>query len=75
MPGLGHDLVEHKLPIKPSFKPYKQPRTNVNPYSYDRVKEEINKLQLSLLGLVDMLIGSLILCLLRKRNKETSCLH
>jgi hypothetical protein len=26
MPGLSRDLVEHKLPIKPGFKPYKQPR-------------------------------------------------
>jgi hypothetical protein len=23
MPGLSRDLVEHKLPIKPGFKPYK----------------------------------------------------
>jgi hypothetical protein len=37
-------LVEHKLPIKPSFKPYKQPRTNFNPDIYDRVKEEISQL-------------------------------
>jgi hypothetical protein len=37
-------LVEHKLPIKPGFKPYKQPRRNFNPDIYDRVKEEINQL-------------------------------
>jgi hypothetical protein len=44
MPGLSHDLVEHKLPIKHGFKSYKRPRRNFNPDIYDRVKEEINKL-------------------------------
>jgi hypothetical protein len=44
MPGLSRDLVEHKLPIKPGFKPYKQPHRNFNPDIYDRVKEEINRL-------------------------------
>jgi hypothetical protein len=44
MPGLSRDLVEHKLPIKPGFKPYKQSRRNFNPDIYDRVKEEINRL-------------------------------
>jgi hypothetical protein len=44
MPGLSRDLVEHKLPIKPGFKPYKQPRRNFNPDIYDQVKEEINRL-------------------------------
>jgi hypothetical protein len=42
MPGLSRDLVEHKLPVKPGFKPYKQPHRNFNPDIYDRVKEEIN---------------------------------
>jgi hypothetical protein len=44
MLGLSRDLVEHKLPIKSGFKPYKQPRRNSNPDIYDRVKEEINRL-------------------------------
>jgi hypothetical protein len=44
MPGLSRDLVEHKLPIEPGFKPYKQPRRNFNHDIYDRVKEEINRL-------------------------------
>jgi hypothetical protein len=25
MPGLDHSIVEHRLPIKPGYKPYKQP--------------------------------------------------
>jgi hypothetical protein len=33
--NLSRDLVEHCLPIKPSFKPYKQPRRNFNPDIYD----------------------------------------
>jgi hypothetical protein len=76
MPGSSRDLVEHRLPIKPGFRPYKQPRRNFNPDIYDRVKEEVNRLlDASLLGFIVMLIGSLILCLLRKKNKKASCLH
>jgi hypothetical protein len=25
MPGLNHSIFEHRLPIKPGYKPYKQP--------------------------------------------------
>jgi hypothetical protein len=72
MTGLSRDLVEHHLPIKPGFRPYKQPRRNFNPDIYDRVKEEVNRLLVqSLLGLVVMLIGSLILCLLRKKERKS----
>jgi hypothetical protein len=42
MPGLSRDLVDNRLPIKPSFKPYKKPCRNFNLDIYDRVKEEIN---------------------------------
>ena len=44
MPGLSHDLVEHWLPIKAGFRPYKQPSRCFNPVVYDRIKEEINYL-------------------------------
>jgi hypothetical protein len=44
MPDLSPDLVEHRLSIKSSFRPYKQPRRNFNPDIYDRVKEEVNRL-------------------------------
>jgi len=44
MPGLSRDLVEHRLPIKAGFKPYKQPARHFNPSIYDRIKEEINRL-------------------------------
>ena len=44
MPSLSPDLVEHQLPIKASFRPYKQPPMRFNPVMYDRIKEEINHL-------------------------------
>ena len=42
MLGLSRDLVEHHLPIKAGFRPYKQPARCFNPSIYDRIKEEIN---------------------------------
>ena len=44
MPGLSRDLVEHRLPIKASFRSYKQPARRFNPAMNDRIKEEINRL-------------------------------
>jgi hypothetical protein len=44
MPGLSCELVEHRLPIKDGFRPYKQPMLRFNSDIYDRVKEEINRL-------------------------------
>nr|AAX96785.1 retrotransposon protein, putative, unclassified [Oryza sativa Japonica Group]ABA92547.1 retrotransposon protein, putative, unclassified [Oryza sativa Japonica Group] len=44
MLGLSRDLVEHRLPIKPGFRPHKQPPRRFNPFLYDRVKEQIELL-------------------------------
>ena len=46
MPVLSRDLVEleHRLPIKAGFRPYKQPAMCFNPVMYDRIKEEINRM-------------------------------
>jgi hypothetical protein len=44
MPSLNRDLVEHGLPIKAGFRPYKQPARHFNPAIYDRIKKEINRL-------------------------------
>src|SRR5579883_831541 len=44
MSGLSRELVEHRLPIKAGFRPYKQPARCFNSIIYDRVKEEINRL-------------------------------
>ena len=38
MPGLSRDLVEHRLPIKAGFRPYKQPSRHFNPIMYDLIK-------------------------------------
>ena len=44
MSGLSCELVEHQLPIKEGFRPYKQPSRRFNPEIYNRVKEEANQL-------------------------------
>jgi len=44
MPGLSRDLVEHRLPIKKGFRPYKQLPRRFNSAINDRIKEEINRL-------------------------------
>jgi hypothetical protein len=44
MPLLSRELVEHRLPIKDGFRPYKQPARRFNSDIYDHVKEEINRL-------------------------------
>jgi hypothetical protein len=35
MPGLSRDLVEHRLPIKVGFRPFKQHARRHNPLLYD----------------------------------------
>jgi hypothetical protein len=35
MSGLSRELVEHRLPIKSGFRPYKQPARCFNPVIYD----------------------------------------
>jgi hypothetical protein len=44
MRDLSRELVEHRLPIKSGFRPYKQPTRRFNPIIYDRVKEEVERL-------------------------------
>uniref|UniRef100_J3MEC9 Uncharacterized protein n=1 Tax=Oryza brachyantha TaxID=4533 RepID=J3MEC9_ORYBR len=44
MPGLSRELVEHRLPIKSGFRPYKQPPRRFSSNIYDQVKEEIGRL-------------------------------
>jgi hypothetical protein len=44
MPGLSSQLVEHRLPIKASFRPYKQGAWNFKPEIVRRVKEEVDRL-------------------------------
>ena len=44
MLGLDRSLVEHQLPIKPGFKPYKQPPRRMANEVILKVKEEIERL-------------------------------
>jgi hypothetical protein len=44
MPGLSRELVEHQLPIKAGFRPYKQGALNFKPEIVGRVKEEVDRL-------------------------------
>ncbi|XP_073138571.1 uncharacterized protein [Henckelia pumila] len=44
MPGLDRHLVEHRLPIKDYFKPYKQPSRKMSKEVEAKVKDEIEKL-------------------------------
>jgi hypothetical protein len=58
MSGLGRDLVEHRLPIKDRFKPFKHPPRTFNPLLYDHIKEEVNGCwRLGLLDRVGTLSG------------------
>jgi hypothetical protein len=41
MPGLSRELIEHRLPIKTGFRPYKEPAWRFNPIIHDRVKEGV----------------------------------
>jgi hypothetical protein len=42
MPGLDRSIVEHRLPIKPGFKPYKQPLRKIEVLA--DVKKEVERL-------------------------------
>jgi hypothetical protein len=42
MPRLGRELIEHQLPIKDGFRPYKEGAQNFKPEIVSRVKEEVD---------------------------------
>src|SRR5215470_6194611 len=44
MPGLNTDIVVHRLPIKPEFKPVKQKLRRMKPDILLKIKEEVRKL-------------------------------
>jgi hypothetical protein len=44
MPGSRRELIEHRLPIKADFRPYKQGARNFKPEIIGRVKEEVDRL-------------------------------
>nr|CAE75872.1 OSJNBa0042N22.17 [Oryza sativa Japonica Group]CAE76044.1 B1248C03.3 [Oryza sativa Japonica Group] len=44
MPGLSRSIVEHRLPLKPGFKPYQQPLRRCKADMLEPVKAEIKRL-------------------------------
>jgi hypothetical protein len=44
MSGLDQELVEHRLPIKRGFRPFKQPSRNYNQGILGKIKEEDQRL-------------------------------
>jgi hypothetical protein len=41
MPGLSRELVEHRLPIKTGFRPYKQPARRFNTIIHNQVEDKV----------------------------------
>ena len=44
MPGLDRSIVEHRLPIKPGYRPFKQASRRFNPNVLDDIKKESERL-------------------------------
>jgi hypothetical protein len=44
MPGLSRKLIEHRLPIKAGFRPYKQGARNFKPEIVRRVEDKVDQL-------------------------------
>jgi hypothetical protein len=44
MPSLDRSIVEHRLPIKPRYRPFQQYPRQCNPKIYPNIKAEITKL-------------------------------
>ena len=44
MPGLNRSIVEHRLPIKPRYRPFKQAPRRFNPIILNDIKKETKRL-------------------------------
>ena len=44
MSGLDRSIVEHRLPIKPEYRPFKQAPRRFNPSVLDDIKKETKRL-------------------------------
>ena len=44
MPGVDHSIVEHRLSIKPGYRPFKQAPRRFNPNVLDDIKKETENL-------------------------------
>jgi hypothetical protein len=73
MPGLSREIVEHRLPIKFGFRPFKQKARTFCTDLLPRLKDEIHRLlELILLDLADTQSGSPILYRWRRKNQVSS---
>jgi hypothetical protein len=72
MPGLDRSIVEHRLPIKSGFKPYKQPPQKIykDEVLTDVKKEVEDYLTRTSSGHADMQSGSLVLSLSTRRMER-----
>jgi hypothetical protein len=72
MPGLDRSIVEHRLPIKSGFKPYKQPPRKIykDEVLTDVKKEVEDYLTRTSSGHADMQSGSLVLSLSTRRMER-----
>jgi hypothetical protein len=72
MPGLDRSIVEHRLPIKSGFKPYKQPPRKIykDEVLTDVKKEVEDYLTRTSFGHADMQSGSLVLSLSTRRMER-----
>ena len=44
MPGLDRSIIEHRLSIKPGYRPFKQALRRFNPNDLDDIKKETERL-------------------------------
>ena len=44
MPGLDRSIIEHRLPIKPGYRPFKQALRRFNSNVLDDIKKETKRL-------------------------------
>jgi len=44
MPGLSQSIIEHRLPIKPGYRPFNQAPRRFKPQMLDGIKREITRL-------------------------------
>jgi hypothetical protein len=67
MPGLSREIVEHRLPIKSGFRPFKQKARTFRPDLLPQIKDEIHRLlETDFIDLADTQNGSPILCRWRR---------
>jgi hypothetical protein len=73
MSGLSREIVEHRLPIKSSFRPFKQKGRTFRLDFLPRIKEKIHRLlEANLIRPTDTQSGSPILCRWRRKNQVSS---